>query len=235
MMGGAGPATRAATVGPTSVGIVTGHYPAGIAGFRSDLSRVTSSRSCQRWSRDDTYQLVSLMADDNRKLACSAEVLALVPESLAREYCLFPLKNEWSGLTVAVAEPLSVENLDSVEFVLGREVHQIKCPAEAIRRALDEHYGEERFEDSDLSAYYWREWRNVLDDGTIIIKTSWYDNRSHMTGWTEISADHLDFGLWTWIIAGGKRFKEIISGDDLEVIRQEYNRSRPEKNVTGEV
>src|SRR4051794_23335418 len=98
------------------------------------------------------------MTDDDRKLACSAEVLALVPESLARGYCLFPLKNEWGGLTVAVAEPLSVEDLDGVMFVLGREVHQIKCPGEAIRRALDDHYGEEWFEDSDLSTYYWREW-----------------------------------------------------------------------------
>jgi hypothetical protein len=151
------------------------------------------------------------MTDDNRKLACSAEVLALVPESLAREYGLFPLKSDRSGLTVAVAEPLSAEDLDSVRFVLGREVHQIKCPAEAIWRALNDHFARQLFEDSDLSTYYRREWWNVLDDGTIIIKTSWYDKNSHMTGWTELSPDHLDFGLWTWIIAEGKRFKEIIS------------------------
>jgi hypothetical protein len=48
-----------------------------------------------------------------------------------------------------------------------------------------------------------------------------------MTGWTEIAPDNLDFGLWTWIIAEGNCFKEIISGDDLEVIRDEYKRSRP--------
>jgi hypothetical protein len=167
------------------------------------------------------------MTDDKGKLGCPAEVLALVPESLAREYRLFPLKCEWGGMTVAVAAPLSAEDLDRVEFVLGREVHEIICPAEAIRRALDDHYREEWFDDSELSTFYWRSWRGVLDDGTIEIKTSWYDRTSHMTGTTEIAPDHPDFGLWTWIIAEGNRFKEIISGDDLEVIREEYKRYRP--------
>jgi hypothetical protein len=167
------------------------------------------------------------MSDDKGKLGCPAEVLALVPESLARELCLFPLKCDWGGLTVAVAASLPAEELDKVKCVLGREVHEVIYPAEAIRRALDDHYGEECFEDSELSAYYWRSCRDVLEDGTIVIKTSWYDRGSHMTGWTEIAPDNLDFGLWTWIIAEGNRFKEIISGDDLEMIRDEYKRSRP--------
>ena len=167
------------------------------------------------------------MTDDKGKLSCPAEVLALVPESLARECVLFPLKSEWGGLTVAVAAPLSAEDLDKVEFVLSCEVHEVIFPSEAIRRALDDHYGEEWFEDSELSTFYWRRWRDVLDDGTVVIKTSWYDRTSHMTGWTEIAPDHPDFGLWTWIIAEGDRFKEIISGDDLEVIRDEYRCFRP--------
>jgi hypothetical protein len=182
-----------------------------------------------RWARTGSNGRRSravLMNDDKGKLGCPAEVLALVPESLAREYCLFPLKREWGGMTVAVAASLPAEDLDTVEFVLGCEVHEVVYPAEAIRRALDDHYGEEWFEDSEPSVYYWRRWRDVLDDGTIVVKTSWYDRNSHMTGWTEIAPDHIDFGLWTWIIAEGTRFKEIISGDDLEVIRDEYNQSR---------
>src|SRR4051812_10629029 len=41
---------------PTTVEPVKGHYPAGIAGFRSDLSGLTSSPSCQWWSRGETWQ-----------------------------------------------------------------------------------------------------------------------------------------------------------------------------------
>lgn len=167
------------------------------------------------------------MTDDGGKLGCSAELLALMPESLAREYCLFPLKCERGVLTVAVAAPLSAEDLNRVEFVLGREIHEINYPAEAIRGALDGHFGEGVIEDSEPRAYYWRPGRKDLDGGSIVIKTSWYCGTTHMTGWTEIAPDHLDFGLWSWIIAEGDRFEKVISGDDLDVIREGYKRHLP--------
>lgn len=90
-------------------------------------------------------------------------------------------------------------------------------------------HGGEQPEGSDLSTWYWREMRDVLDDETIVLKTSWYWSDSHATGETEISPDHPDFGLWKWIMAEGHRFKKIIGDDDLDAIRAEYNQTRPEE------
>src|SRR5262249_30526979 len=62
----------------------------------------------------------------------------------------------------------------------------------------------------------WREWREVQDDGTIIMKARGYDQfGAHWTGWVEIAPDGPDFGLWTWILSQEDRFPEIISGEAL--------------------
>ncbi len=73
------------------------------------------------------------------------------------------------------------------------------------------------------SIYYWQEWRSIRDDGTIVMKARGYDQfGAHWTGWTEITPDDPDFGLWTWILAREDRFDKIISGKLLETIREEY-------------
>ena len=61
-------------------------------------------------------------------------------------------------------------------------------------------------------------------------KARGYDlSGAHWTGWVEISPDHADFALWQWIIAREDRLDEIISGEDLEAIRERFaDSSRPD-------
>jgi hypothetical protein len=74
--------------------------------------------------------------------------------------------------------------------------------------------------------YYWREWRELQDDGTIIMKASGYDQfGAHWTGWVEIAPDGPDFGLWTWILSQEDRFPEITSGEAVEATREEHHRT----------
>jgi Type II secretion system (T2SS), protein E, N-terminal domain len=163
------------------------------------------------------------MGDQARSLHCPADVAALVPEALAREVEFFPLEHSGGVITVAVAVPLSDEARDKLRFVLDQEIREVLHPAEVIRRSLDGLYGE--WVGGEESIYYWREWRNVLDDGTIVMKARGYDQfGAHWTGWAEITPDGPDFGLWTWILAREDRFDKIISGKDLEAIREEYRR-----------
>ena len=93
-----------------------------------------------------------------------------------------------------------------------------------IRRSLDGLYGE--WVGQEESIYYWREWREVQDDGTIIMNARGYDLfGAHWTGWVETAPDGPDFGLWSWILSQEDRFPEIISGEALEAIREEHQRT----------
>ena len=66
----------------------------------------------------------------------------------------------------------------------------------------------------------------MQDDGTIIMKARGYDQfGAHWTGCVEIAPDGPDFGLWTWILSQEDRFPEIISGEALEAIREEHQRT----------
>ena len=164
------------------------------------------------------------MGDELRRLLCPADVAGLVPEALAREFEFFPLECSGGVMTVAIVAPLSDEAHDTLRFVLDREVCEVLHPAEVIRSSLDELYGA-RVE-QEGSIYYWREWRNILDDGTIVMKARGYDRSgAHWTGWAEIAPDDPDFGLWTWILTRRDLFEEIISGKALEAIREEYQRT----------
>ena len=58
------------------------------------------------------------------------------------------------------------------------------------------------------------------------MKARGYDQfGAHWTGWVEVAPDGPDFGLWTWILSQEDRFPEIISGEALEAIREEYQRT----------
>ena len=85
-------------------------------------------------------------------------------------------------------------------FVIGREINQTLYPVDVVRRSLDRGYGERVGEEESI--FYWPGWRDVEEDGTIILKARGYDQSgAHWTGWVEIGPDHADFALWHWIIA----------------------------------
>jgi len=157
-------------------------------------------------------------------LICQPGVATLVPEALARRYEFFPLRCSRGVLKIAVAEPLSDEARDALQFLLERDIVETLYPGELIRRSLDELYGE-RVEQEE-TIFYWRRWRDVREDGTIVMKARGYDRLgAHWTGWITITCDDEDFALWSWLLAREDRFDEIISGEDLEAIREEYHRT----------
>lgn len=85
---------------------------------------------------------------------------------------------------------------------------------------------ERRFE-AKPTTFYWRKWRSVRDDGTLILKTSGYDeDGSHWTGFTEIKLADPDHALWRWIIDQGDRFPDLIDDTELASICADFHRSR---------
>jgi type IV pilus assembly protein PilB len=71
------------------------------------------------------------------------DVFALVPEDVARRFRVVPVADDGIYLTVAVADPLDFESLDTLPHVLNREVNTVCATPAAIRALIRQNYGGE--------------------------------------------------------------------------------------------
>ncbi len=79
------------------------------------------------------------------------ELIALVPEQIARHYTLIPFKKENEReLTLVTANPLELDAIDTVRALTGLEIHKTVGVEEDILRMIDQSYREEAFIDESL-------------------------------------------------------------------------------------
>jgi len=64
-----------------------------------------------------------------------------VPEDIARRYHVVPIEDDGDALTLAVADPLNFEALDSLPNVLGRELTLVCATHRSIQTILKQFYG----------------------------------------------------------------------------------------------
>lgn len=75
----------------------------------------------------------------------------LVPESVARRFCLVPLKKESaSAVTVVMHDPLDIEALDTVRSQTGLEVSKAVSTEDRILAAIDKFYRVDAYLENDL-------------------------------------------------------------------------------------
>ena len=77
------------------------------------------------------------------------EVIELVPESVARENGLLPLKEEDEALVVVMSNPLDIETLDKLRFILNRKIDLVLATKESIAEAINRYYGQMEGESAD--------------------------------------------------------------------------------------
>ncbi len=90
------------------------------------------------------YDFINL---DGREI--SPTVIELVPESVARENMVIPLSLEDDSLLVAVSDPMAVEVLDKLRFILNRDIKVAIAPVDAIQTSINRHYGQSETESVD--------------------------------------------------------------------------------------
>ncbi len=78
------------------------------------------------------------------------KVLDRVSGPIARIYKIMPLKLEDSTLQIAMADPLDIQTLDDLRFMLNCDVEGSIASEDDIMRAIDEHYGTEMETVGDL-------------------------------------------------------------------------------------
>ena len=76
-------------------------------------------------------------------------VVELVPESVARENAVLPLAESDSKLTVIISDPLDLDTIDKLRFILNRQIEIALAPRESILEAINRHYGQTVGESAD--------------------------------------------------------------------------------------
>ena len=67
-------------------------------------------------------------------------VTKLVPEQVARQYCLIPVDRVGNALTVAMADPSNVQAVDDLEMLTTCVVQTFVATPTDIRNAIDRYY-----------------------------------------------------------------------------------------------
>ncbi|MBP9572699.1 MAG: type II/IV secretion system protein, partial [Kiritimatiellia bacterium] len=69
------------------------------------------------------------------------EVLDMVPGDVAQRYKVVPVFKNENVLTVALGDPLDVDTLDGLRYVLKTNVEGVVAPPEEIEKAIANYYG----------------------------------------------------------------------------------------------
>ena len=67
-------------------------------------------------------------------------VTALIPEQLARQYCLIPIDRIGNALTLAMADPSNVQAIEDVELLTKCVVQTFVSTPSAVTKAIDRYY-----------------------------------------------------------------------------------------------
>ena len=74
------------------------------------------------------------------KFKFDPEIVKLISEHIARQYCLIPLSRMGNSLTVAMADPLNIFALDDLKMLTGCNIDIVLSSQDEISRAIDTHY-----------------------------------------------------------------------------------------------
>lgn len=77
----------------------------------------------------------------------SKEVLAEVPETLARQYEMLPVSVTGDVLTLAMANPLNIMALDDLRMLTSYEIEPVVAMSSELRDAINRNYGGDKADD----------------------------------------------------------------------------------------
>jgi len=108
----------------------------------SELSDVVVSMGFieERDVIDARAELYGMTVADLRQTTPEPEALALIPDSMAREHFVIPMKLDEVGLHVAMAEQPSAELLTLLGETSGNSIRPMLAPLSEIHRAIDNNY-----------------------------------------------------------------------------------------------
>ena len=76
-------------------------------------------------------------------------VIELIPESVARENSILPMSESEDRLRVIVSDPMDIETIEKLRFILNRQIETVLAPRESIQQAINSCYGQVEGESAD--------------------------------------------------------------------------------------
>lgn len=106
-------------------------------------------RGSQHLAEEEAAQVLSARDDAPDDLNPPRAVLELIPESVARENNVLPLRLEGRTLVVATADASNVLLRDKLTFILNKDIKFVEYPRGDILRAVRRLYGQRQSESVD--------------------------------------------------------------------------------------
>lgn len=113
-----------------------------------------------------------------------------------------------------VRQSLVKRSLDFPDWQIGWIPRAFQDAARGLAECLREF--------DEKSIRYWTEWSEIGDDGTIYIRTTWFDTESHSTGRCEIPLQHADYEFWMWLITDNERRRGRKTTGDVQSLKLQY-------------
>ena len=86
---------------------------------------------------------------DLSEVSIPEQIIELVPESVARENGILPMAEDDDSLVVLMSDPLDIETIEKLRFILNRRVDVALAPDESIQEAINHYYGQVEGESAD--------------------------------------------------------------------------------------
>ncbi|MBP86551.1 MAG: pilus assembly protein PilB [Planctomycetaceae bacterium] len=101
-------------------------------------------------------EVMRAMAEHNKldyidlsEVSIPEHIIELVPESVARENGILPMSEDDDSLVVIMSDPLDMETIEKLRFILNRRVDVALAPDESIQEAINKYYGQVEGESAD--------------------------------------------------------------------------------------
>jgi len=86
---------------------------------------------------------------DLTEVTIPEEVVEMVPETIARENATLPLTITGDELKIIISDPMDIETVEKLRFILNRQVQIALAPRENILEAINRYYGQIEGESAD--------------------------------------------------------------------------------------
>ncbi|WP_010588037.1 GspE/PulE family protein [Schlesneria paludicola] len=108
------------------------------------LGYISSGEMGQLQAEEYGHEFVNLDTTD-----IPASVIALIPESVARENIVIPLGLSDDRLRVALTNVNDLDVIDKLRFMVNRDIEPVGAPRESIQNAINRYYGGSETESVD--------------------------------------------------------------------------------------
>ena len=156
------------------------------------------------------------------------DVVALVPECVARENRIVPLATLESTLIVGCDHDFTEKLRDKLQFILQRRVRAVRRSTTWVDSSLNASYAalyDSEIEDREPSdtTWYWIGRHTFGDDGTLVIKTSGWNSECRWNGAADFAPTDPDYDFWCWVVSI-PQYNEMTDSKEIPKMRCIWNR-----------